>query len=295
MVMNNCYTNYMLKKTLQYTLEVAREMKRDAPERWRALAGKLGIEDSELVLWKKMAQKMRISRDAKTGVFEQHDGFFDLPNVEARDIPPEEIPIYKNWPYEKIFRYNMIKQPDVLLLMLFFSRDFRPDEKLANYRYYEARCIHESSLSPSIHSILASELGIGGDQYEFFTYMARLDLDNYNRNTEQGLHTTAMSGAWLSMVYGFAGMRTDGKLLSFRPTIPRRPRKWTSYRFRLAWRGSVLEVEVDQKEARFRTAEGPQVEIEVYGRKRKVGAKGVALDIEAPATRRGSKGRKPGK
>jgi maltose phosphorylase len=148
-------------------------------------------------------------------VLEQHAGYFDLPHVDLEHFPPDQIPIYKNWAYVKIFRYDMVKQPDALNLMYFFSQDYTLEEKLANYEFYEARTIHESSLSPSLHSILALEVGKLEDAYTFFSYGARMDLDNYNRNTEQGLHVTSAAGVWASMVFGYGGMRTDGDVLIF--------------------------------------------------------------------------------
>jgi maltose phosphorylase len=220
---------------------------------------------------------MRIPYDSRRDLYEQHDGYFDLPEVDVKNFPESQIPVYKHWPYLKIFRYNMIKQPDVLLLPLFFSNDYPLQTKKINYEYYEARTIHESSLSPGVHSILAAELGKAREAWEFFTYMARLDLDNYNRNTEQGLHVTSMSGAWLNMVYGWGGLRTDGDWLSFNPSIPR---KWRAFSYRLRCRGgAVLEVAVDKKSVRFRVVEGPAVKIKVYGAVRTADSSGFEVKL----------------
>ena len=150
------------------------------------------------------------------------------------------------------------------------------ESKRINYEYYEARTIHESSLSPGVHSILAAELGKTREAWEFFTYMARLDLDNYNRNTEQGLHVTSMSGAWLNMVCGWGGLRTDGNLLSFTPSIPG---KWRAFTYRLRYRGSILEVAVDRKSARFRIVSGDDIKIRVYGKVRTATAAGFAVEL----------------
>ena len=277
MVNNNCYTNVLAKKTFEYTLRLAAEMKRDCPRLWKEVSRKVGLEASELRGWKKMARKMIIPYDRKTGLYEQHEGYFGLPEVDVKNIPPEQIPIYKNWAYEKIFRYNMIKQPDFLLLPLFFSAEYDLETKRRNYEYYEARCIHESSLSPGIHSILAAELGKDREAYDFFRYMARLDLDNYNRNSEQGLHITAMSGVWLNVVNGFAGLRTDGAVLSFAPCIPA---SWNSYRFRLAYRGSVVEVAADRQAVAFKLITGRPVDVLVYGRQQRIDSSCLRVPLE---------------
>jgi maltose phosphorylase len=182
--------------------------------------------------------------------------------------------MYTHWAYIKIFRYNVIKQPDLLNLMYFFSQDYSLEEKRANYEFYEARTIHESSLSPSLHAILAAELGKLNDAYTFFSYGARLDLDNYNRNTDQGLHVTSAAGVWASMIFGFGGMRTDGDVLSFHPVLPP---QWKSYRFRVHYLGAVIEVRVDGEQVQFQVIRGPAVKIQVYGKNYTLDTKGIAV------------------
>ncbi len=170
MVNHNFYTNYLAKKVFLFTLDVLEEMKTNAPDRYKAAIEKVSLCPAEPKAWEDMAEKMRIVQNPDTKVFEQHAGYFDLPHVEVADVPVDQIPIYKNWAYIRIFRKNMIKQPDVLNHMFFFSDDFTAEEKRANYEFYEARTIHESSLSPSLHSILALELGMTDQAYQFFTY-----------------------------------------------------------------------------------------------------------------------------
>jgi maltose phosphorylase len=262
MVNHNCYTNVMGKKTFEFTLSVLAEMQREAPEQYQQALVKTDLQPQEPEQWKKMAAKMRILKDERTGVYEQHAGYFDLPHVDLQHFPAEQIPIYKNWAYIKIFRHNMVKQPDVLNLMYFFSEDYTPQEKRANYEFYEARTIHESSLSPSLHAILAAELGKSDEAYTFFSYGARMDLDNYNRNTDQGLHVTSAAGVWASMIFGFGGMRTDGDVLGFRPTLPA---QWRSYRFRVHYMGALIEVRVSREMAEFQVISGSPVTVRIYG------------------------------
>ena len=275
-VNNNCYTNVMVKKTFEYTLSVVEEMKKTSPELLARAFEKVALRKTELAAWSQMARTMRIPYDKKRELYEQHDGYFDLPEVDVKHIPQSQIPIYKHWPYLKIFRYNMIKQPDVLLLLLFFSNDYSIKTKKINYDYYEARTIHESSLSPGVHSILAAELGKDKEAWDFFVYMVRLDLDNYNRNTEQGLHVTSMSGAWLNMIYGWGGLRTDCELLSFIPTIPK---KWNAFSFRLRYRGSLLEIAVDKQAAHFRIVSGADLKIKVYSRVHVATSRGITINL----------------
>jgi maltose phosphorylase len=279
MVNHNCYTNVLGKKTFEFTLGVLDEMKAEAPELYQQAVARTSLEPDEPARWAEMAARMRIPRDEKTGVLEQHAGYFDLPHVDLEHFPEDQIPIYRNWAYVKIFRYDMVKQPDVLNLMYFFSQDYTLAEKLANYEFYEARTIHESSLSPSLHAILATELGKLDDAYTFFTYGARMDLDNYNRNTDQGLHVTSAAGVWASMVFGWGGMRTDGDVLSLAPALAKR---WRSYRFCVRYRGALLEVRVDADTVCVVAREGGPVEIRLYGRDLEIDSRGVTVAQEQP-------------
>jgi maltose phosphorylase len=288
MVNHNCYTNVMGKKAFEFTLSVLAEMQHEAPELYQQTVAKTGLKPQEPEQWKEMAAKMRIPKDQRTGIYEQHAGYFDLPHVDLQHFPVEQIPIYTHWAYIKIFRHNMVKQPDVLNLMYFFSQEYSLDEKRANYEFYEARTIHESSLSPSLHAILAAELGKMDEAYTFFSYGARMDLDNYNRNTDQGLHVTSAAGVWASMIFGFGGMRTDGDVLIFQPTLPS---QWISYRFRVRYQGAMIEVRVNREWVAFRVISGPPVTVRVYGEKYVLDAKNVMVKhqpvVLLPPTQRG--------
>lgn len=274
MVNHNCYTNVMGKKAFEFTLSVLDELQHEVPDLYQQAILKTGLKPHEPEQWKEMAAWMRIPEDESTGIYEQHAGYFDLPHVDLRHFPPDQIPVYKNWAYIKIFRHNMVKQPDVLNLMYFFSQDYSLEKKRANYEFYEARTIHESSLSPSLHAILAAELGKMDEAYTFFSYGARMDLDNYNHNTDQGLHVTSAAGVWASMVFGFGGMRTDGEVLSFCPTLPP---QWKSYRFRVCYQDAVIEARVNTEQVQFQVISGPAVKIQVYGKNYTLDSEGIAV------------------
>lgn len=262
MANNSCYTNFMAKKTFEYTLSVL-------PDN-----GIVPTEERET--WRKMAERMEILYDEDTLLFEEQEGFFGLPHVDVDQIPITDFPLYSHWSYDHIYRNDMIKQPDVLMMMFLYNSCFTPEQKKKNFEYYEPRCIHESSLSPSVHSILASELGMTDKAYELFRFATRLDLDNYNRNTSEGLHTTSIAAAWMNIVYGYSRMRSDGELLRFAPTIPDH---WNRYAFRLIYGGDVLSVEVAGETAEFRTLNGREITIEVYGKKITVSGKPAHISI----------------
>jgi maltose phosphorylase len=262
MVHNNAYTNFMAKRTFEYTLDVIGTMKAAEARCYDALVARLGLHDDEIAGWRLKASRMRIPVDKLTGIYEQHDGFFDLPHVDVDAIPVSDFPLYNHWSYDRMFRNDMIKQPDVLMFIFLYNQQFSLQTKRANYEYYEPRCIHESSLSPSVHSILAAELGKLDEAYEFFHFATRLDLDDYNRNTREGLHITSIAAAWLNIVYGFGGTRTDGDLLSFSPSLPS---AWRSYAFRLVFHGTMIRVSVGQDSTVFQALGATAITVRIYG------------------------------
>lgn len=275
MVNNNCYTNFMGKKTFEYTLEVLEEMKGEDTEQYLKICRKLGLRPEETESWRRMSANMYIPFDEATGLYEQQDGFFNLPHIDIDRIPVEDFPLYHNWSYDRIYRNDMIKQPDVLMFMFLYNQQFSREVKKANYEYYGPRCIHESSLSPSIHSIFASELGMHEAAFDFFGFATRMDLDNYNRNTREGLHTTSIAAAWMNIVYGFGGMRSDGEKLSFNPSIPG---KWSCYSFNILYKGLTVNVQVSKGKVHFKACPS-EVSLVVYGKEINVGPEGVDVDI----------------
>ena len=158
----------------------------------------------------------------------------------------------------------MIKQPDVLMFLMLYGSEFTQEQLAANYDFYEPRCIHESSLSPSIHSILACRLGRMQKAEDYFGFATRMDLDDYNRNTCEGLHTTSIAGAWMNIVYGFGGLNCDGDLLNLSPCIPA---QWKQYSFTIQAGGSVLRVTVSQEKVTLERLSGAPVTLGLYGEK----------------------------
>ncbi len=262
MVNNNCYTNLMGKFTFDYTLEVMDRMKASNASRLSEVLKKVNYSEDEGKDWSEKSAAMLIPFDEDRKLFEQHQGYFELPDVDPDKIPVEEFPLYAHWSYDRIYRNNMIKQPDVLMFLLMFNSSYSEEVLRANYDYYEPKCIHESSLSPSVHSILAEQLGKFDEAFDFFKFATRMDLDNYNRNSNEGLHTTSIAAAWMNIVYGFGGLRSDTDVLSFAPQIPEH---WNGYKFRIVCNGDVICVEVDKKASRFKTLSGKEMTVRIYG------------------------------
>ena len=210
----------------------------------------------------------------ETGLIEQHDGYFDLPHTDIDAIPVSEFPLYDHWSYDRIYRSDMIKQPDVLMIMYLYGSSFSEKEKRVNYEFYEPRTIHESSLSPAIHSILAAELGKMQEALRFFGYATRLDLDNYNRNTREGLHVTSIAMAWANIVYGFAGLRSDGDGLRLAPRLPSR---WKQLTFTILYRGRLIRIRMEKAATGLKLLSGGPISLFVYGKPCTVSTDGVQI------------------
>ncbi len=276
MVNNNCYTNYMGKKTLEYTLDVLKRCSLSAPDKYLDITGDRGLLEKEIENFRKIAEHMYIPYQTETGIFEQHEGYFNLPHVDVDKIPIAEFPLYHHWTYDRIYRNDMLKQPDVLMLMLLYNRDFTEAQLRSNYDYYEPRCIHESSLSPSVHSILAAQLRKAEEAYKFFGFATRMDLDNYNRNTGEGLHTTSIAAAWMNIVYGFGGMRSDGKELAFAPSLPE---QWQGYSFKIRVKEEVVAVTIDKENIKISSDSDTGLKVLIYEKEYVVGQKEVTVPI----------------
>lgn len=258
MVNNDYYTNFMGQKSLRYAADTLASL---SAEELELLAAKTGLRPEEPAQWRRAAEAMVFTRRAD-GVLEQHDGYFRMPHTDVQAIPSEEFPLYDHWSYDRIYRTDMLKQPDVLMAMFLYPDDFAPEEKAANYAYYEPRCIHESSLSPSVHAIIAAELNRQEEALRFFGFATRLDLDNYNRNTREGLHLSSVAAAWVTIVEGFGGVRFGGGRVSLSPWLPA---GWTGMKFTLRVRESLLRVAVDAQVVTL-ACEGKPIAVKVYGK-----------------------------
>lgn len=276
MVNNNAYTNYMSKRSLEYAAQALLGLKNAKPEKYGTLVQNAGFAEEELDKWQEIAAHMALPMTTE-GLIEQHDGYFDLPHTDIHSIPVSQFPLYEHWSYDRIYRSDMIKQPDVLMFLYLYNASFPPEIKRLNYEFYEPRTIHESSLSPAIHSILAAELGRMDEATHFFGYATRLDLDDYNRNTREGLHTTSIAMAWINIVYGFAGLRSDGEVLRFAPRLPDR---WKRLRFFLTWQGRMIEIEMMKDKTLFHLRQGGEMELLIYQKPVVLGAEGLTVPVE---------------
>ncbi|MDV7719166.1 glycoside hydrolase family 65 protein [Pediococcus ethanolidurans] len=252
-VNNNWYTNMLAQWTLKYTLE---SLDKVTPEKLDELA----VSAEEKQHWQEIIDKMDLPEDKKLGIFVQNDCFLDKDLKPVTAIPKDQRPINQHWSWDKILRSPYIKQADVLQGIWYFIDRFPEDVKKRNFDFYEPLTVHESSLSASVHAILAADLHYEDKAVEMYERTARLDLDNYNNDTVDGLHITSMTGSWLAIVQGFAGMRVKDGTLSFKPFVPK---KWTSYQFRINFRDRLIKVVVDKQGTKISLLKGAPLTVEL--------------------------------
>jgi maltose phosphorylase len=261
-VNNNWYTNTIATWCMEYALEAIASVKASDPAKYAALIKKIKFDEAaESKHWKEIIDKMYYPVDEKLNIFLQQDGFMDKEQILVKDLPAEDRPINQKWSWDRILRSCFIKQADVLQGLYFLEHRYDLDTIRRNFDFYEPRTVHESSLSPCVHAILAAKLGDEARAYEFYLRTARLDLDDYNNDTEDGCHTTSMAGTWMSVVEGFGGMRVRDGQLAFNPFLPG---KWKSFSFKVGFRGALLNVKVSQDGVQIINQSEKELSVKVY-------------------------------
>ena len=261
---NNWYTNYIAKWCIDYALENIEIVKSDFSTDYDRIITKTNITTEELADWKKVADNMYFPYSEKHQVYLQQDGFLDKELITVADLDQSQRPINQKWSWDRILRSPYIKQADTLQGFYFFEDHFTTEELERHFDFYEPFTVHESSLSPCVHSIQAAKLGRMDQAYTFYLRTSRLDLDDYNKEVEEGLHITSMAGTWMSIVEGFGGMRIKDGLLSFTPQIPK---QWDAFSFKINFRNQILKVNVSKKGTEFELEGNKELELLVNNNK----------------------------
>lgn len=263
-VNNNWYTNYLAKWCINYTLEQLQKVQEGYSEEYDRIVGVSKLSDIEKDKWKKVSTNMYFPYSKEHDVFLQQDGFLDKELITVADLSKTQRPINQKWSWDRILRSPYIKQADTLQGFYLFEDHFTTEVLEKHFDFYEPFTVHESSLSPCVHSIQAAKLNRMEQAYSFYLRTSRLDLDDYNKEVEEGLHITSMAGTWMSIVEGFGGMRVVEDKLSFTPKIPK---QWQAYSFKINFRKRILKVTVSQQETRFELEGNEETSIRVNGKR----------------------------
>lgn len=244
-VNNNVYTNLMAADALGWAASVYAEMREHDTSTLSALTERIGLDTSEPELWKRAADAVYVPYDEQRGVHPQDDAFFGREVWDFENTPPERYPLLLHYHPLTIYRHQVLKQPDLVMALFTQGTRFTAEQKRRDFEYYDPLTTGDSSLAPCIQSIVAAEIGETELAYRYFMKTARMDLDNVNGNVHHGVHAAAMAGTWLSMVYGFAGMRDYDGILDFQPNMPDH---WNGFSFRVLWKGTALHLAVGRQE-----------------------------------------------
>jgi maltose phosphorylase len=247
-VNNNFYTNYLAKWCIDYAVEQINKVEKEYASDFSRIMSKVNLDAAEIAHWKAVADNMYFPYSEELGIYLQQDGFLDKELVKVHDLDRSQRPINQKWSWDRILRSPYIKQADTLQGFYFFEDHFTKEELEKHFNFYEPFTVHESSLSPCVHSIQAAVLDKMEMAYTFYLRTSRLDLDDYNKEVEEGCHITSMAGTWMSIVEGFGGMRVKNDTLHFEPKIPK---EWQGYSFKINFRNQIVKVVVNQNETSF--------------------------------------------
>ncbi len=241
-VNNNWYTNYLAKWCINQALENLDKVKDGYDDDYKRIIGLTHLSGSETASWREVADQMYEPIDEELGIYLQQDGFLDKEIIPVKELDNKHRPINQKWSWDRILRSCYIKQADVLQGFYFFEDHFSKQELEKHFDFYEPLTVHESSLSPCVHSIQAAKLDRMDQAYEFYLRTSRLDLDDYNKEVEEGCHITSMAGTWMSIVEGFGGLKIVDDKPSFETKLPE---QWNGFSFKINFRNQILHVQVD--------------------------------------------------
>lgn len=261
-VNNNYYTNVMAKHNLSWAVKVFHLLKEKEQNKLNDLMARLSLSEGEVSEWLTAAENMYLPYDEELKINAQDDSFLQKDRWDLENTPEDKFPLLLNYHPLTLYRYQVIKQADTVLAH-FLLEDEQDLETIKNsYDYYEELTTHDSSLSCSIYGIMASKLGYDEKAYNYFIETARLDLDNTQGNTKDGLHMANMGGTWLALVYGFAGLRVKETGLYFAPTLPE---AWNSLSFNIRYQGRILNVHLERDAVTYTIVEGEELTISHHG------------------------------
>ncbi len=264
---NNVYTNLMAQRNLRAAAAAA--------ERHPDVAGRLEVTEDEVALWQRAARMMRVPWDPRLGVHMQSEGFTHHEEWDFAGTPADHYPLLLHYPYFEIYRRQVVKQADLVMALHLRGDAFTQEEKVADFAYYEARTVRDSSLSATQQAVVAAETGHLELAYDYWGEAALTDLQNLHGNAGHGLHIASLAGGWTVAVAGFGGMRDhDGRLLF----APRLPSRITRLRFRLAYQGRTLEVAIGREQTTYRLHDGEPLDIHHHGRRVTVTENELTLD-----------------
>ncbi len=265
-VNDNLFTNVMARFNLEKAAWTVNHMKTDMPEAYRRVVARLDIHPTELKEWVTAAQSMAIPYDAVTRINPQDAQFLDREVWDLKHTPEDKRPLMLHYHPLVIYRFQVLKQADVVLALFLQGDHFSLDQKRADFQYYDPITTGDSTLSGVVQSIIAAEVGYRDLALRYFHSSLFVDLADLHGNATDGVHVASTGGVWNALVYGFGGMRDYDGVITFDPRLPE---SWSALHFRLTLHGTQILVDLTAEEMTFTVLQaGPTpVEVSVQGRR----------------------------
>jgi len=261
-VNDNLFTNVMARFNLRFAARVVREMAEAAPEEYALMATRLDLDPAEPDAWDAAAEAMHIPYSEGLGIHPQDEVFLEREVWDLESTPPEQRPLLLHFHPLVIYRYQVLKQADVVLALYLQGNHFTDEEKLADFEYYDPLTTGDSTLSAVVQAILAAEVGYQDLALQYFAQSIFVDLGDLHHNAADGVHVASAGGVWTALVAGFGGMRDHYGELSFDPRLPE---AWPSLSYTLHWQGTELKVRITRDAMTVDAAGGGPVSFSVRG------------------------------
>ncbi len=257
-VNNNTYTNVMARWNLRLAARHVRQLATDDPDAYARLAHAVDLADDEVDEWERCASGMKIPFDERLGIHPQDDAFVAKELWDLENTPQESYPLLLHYHPLVIYRFQVLKQADVVLALFLRGSEFTEEQKRADFEYYDPITTGDSSLSAVMQAIMAAEVGHQEMALEYFYAGLFVDIGDTHGNTADGVHIASTAGTWRGLVSGFGGLRDDEELLSFDPRLPR---SWDHLNFVVSYLGSRLRVQLTRQAITFTVEDGHPVRL----------------------------------
>ncbi len=271
---DSAFTNVMARWNIRRGLDTLAALNKRWPEHGVALRAKLALDDNELADWKDAIDRIVIPLDPATGIYEQFTGFHTLEPIDLDAYADRTVPIDVVIGRERTHQSQVVKQADVVALIGLLPGEFPNGAAEANFRHYEPRCAHGSSLSAGMHARVAARLGDSDMALRYLRETAATDLD-LDPNSAGGVRIAGLGALWQAVILGFAGVNMMDDILSLEPKLPP---QWRNLSFRVCWRGRSVAIRINERSLEARLLTGDAMEMRIAGDLRKLTAD-AALNV----------------
>jgi trehalose/maltose hydrolase-like predicted phosphorylase len=272
---DNAFTNVMARWNIARALEAIEVLKARWPDRAAALCDKLALADVELADWRDAVARIVTGLDPKTGIYEEFAGYHQLEELDLSLYADRKVPIDVVIGRERTQRSQVVKQADVVALLALLPGEFPGTMAEANFRHYEPRCAHGSSLSAGMHALVAAKLGDADLALHYLRHAAAADLE-LDPNSAGGIRIAGLGAVWQAAVLGFAGLDLGGETISINPRLPP---EWRGMSFTARWRGRPVQVRIAGTLVRVTMSDGRPAEVRIAGRTHALKG-GAALEVQ---------------